>query len=64
MFNRLNNVRFVLSSLPSALSVLKMIFDELYLKIYNRLERNLSSIKLIFKFLAKKLLMILMVNKI
>ncbi len=50
MFNRLNNVRFVLSSLPSALSVLKMIFDELYLKIYNRLERNLSSIKLILNF--------------
>lgn len=64
MFNRLNNVRFVLSSLTSALNVLKMIFDELYLKIYNRLERNLTSIKLIFKFLAKKLLMILMVNKI
>ena len=64
MSNRLNNVQCVLSSLASSLSVLKMIFDELYLKIYNRLERNLSSIKLIFGFLAKKLLMILIVNKI
>ncbi len=27
-----------------------MIFDELYLKIYNRLERNLSSIEFILNF--------------
>lgn len=47
MSNRLNNNQCVLSSLSSSLSVLKMIFDESYLKIYNRLERNLSSIKLI-----------------
>lgn len=50
MYKCLNNIKFVLNSPPSSLSVLKMIFGELYIKIYNRLERNLSGIKMIMKF--------------
>jgi hypothetical protein len=46
----INNDKSVLNSLSSSLSVLEMIFDELYLKIYNRLERNLSSIEFILNF--------------
>lgn len=46
----INNEKSVLNSLTSSLSVLKMIIDELYLKIYNRLERNLSSIGFILNF--------------
>ena len=50
MYRCLNNIKFVLNSLSSSLSVLEMIFDELYLKINNRLERNLSSIEFILNF--------------
>ena len=46
----INNDKSVLNSLSSSLSVLEMIFDELYLKIYNRLERNLSRIEFILNF--------------
>ena len=46
----INNDNCVLDSLASSLTVLKMIFDELYLKIYNRLERNLSRIGFILNF--------------
>ncbi len=64
MYRCLNNIKFVLNIPPSSLSVLKMIFDELYIKIYNRLERNLSKDKIYYEILAKKLLMIIIVNKI